>query len=87
VITTDAEPELAKVHHRMPLVLDQTRWDAWLDPTLTGADEVRGLLDPPEPGLMTMRAVSTDVNNVRNNSRELLNPIPADEVLGDITLF
>ena len=32
IITTDAVGELAEIHDRMPLVVDERDWDRWLDP-------------------------------------------------------
>ena len=87
ILTMDAEADLARIHHRMPLVLTPDKWDAWLDPSLTEPEEIRGLLLPPEPGFLTARPVSTDVNNVRNNAPHLLDAIPEDEVTVDATLF
>jgi putative SOS response-associated peptidase YedK len=72
VVTTAAEPALASIHERMPLVLPPERWDAWLDPSLTDPDEARTLLAPPPPGLMEARPVSAAVGSFRNNGPELL---------------
>ena len=38
VITTDANPLMARIHNvkkRMPVILPQDQWNTWLDPTLT----------------------------------------------------
>ena len=32
VLTTEAVGPLAQVHDRMPLVLDPSAWESWLDP-------------------------------------------------------
>lgn len=88
IITTDAEPDLARIHPRMPLVLDASRWDAWLDPSLGDTERARGLLTPPEPGRMAAYPVSMAVNSVKNNDAHLLDPLPPEEVEeGDATLF
>ncbi|MCM3263025.1 SOS response-associated peptidase [Streptomyces thermoviolaceus] len=91
VITTEAERtplavapaegprSLADIHPRMPLMLTPDRWDAWLDPNRTDPADLRGLLDPPPPGLMRAYPVSTAVSNVRNNGPELLKELPAPE--------
>jgi putative SOS response-associated peptidase YedK len=81
VITVAAEPELAHVHPRMPLILPRDRWDDWLDRSLTDADEAAALLVPPAPGLMELRPVGAAVGNFRNNGPELLErvePEPED---------
>ncbi|NLU67238.1 SOS response-associated peptidase [Streptomyces sp. HNM0574] len=93
VITTEAETaplagdsgedgprSLSDIHPRMPLMLTEDRWDAWLDPARTEDEQLRGLLAPPPPGLMRAYPVSTDVSNVRNNSPDLLKPLDGPEV-------
>ncbi|MEU4965687.1 SOS response-associated peptidase [Streptomyces smyrnaeus] len=75
---------LADIHPRMPLMLTPDRWDAWLDPSRTGTEELRELLAPPPGGLLRAHPVSTDVSNVRNNGPHLLKELPAPE---EETLF
>jgi putative SOS response-associated peptidase YedK len=75
VVTTEAEPELAGIHPRMPLILPPDRWDAWLDPAIDTAEEARALLAPPPRGLMEIRPVSPAVGNIRNNGPHLLAPV------------
>ena len=84
VLTTEAVGPLAQVHDRMPLVLDPSAWDDWLDPDADAqADPVAALLVPPAPELVArfeIRPVSTQVNSVRNNGPELLERLPDSEV-------
>lgn len=87
VVTTAAEPDLARIHERMPLVLQPGSWDAWLDPALTDPDEVRTLLAPPPPGLLEARPISPDVGNIRNNSPELQLRVEAEPTQEPATLF
>jgi putative SOS response-associated peptidase YedK len=35
IITTDADPFMARLHHRMPVILARELEEAWLDPALT----------------------------------------------------
>ncbi|MFB7662917.1 SOS response-associated peptidase [Kitasatospora sp. NPDC056138] len=85
IVTTDAEPALAPIHERMPLFLDPATFDAWLDPSLDNAEEVRPLLVPPAPGVLRAVPVSTAVGNIRNNGPELLKPL--DETGNDGTML
>ena len=82
VVTTAAEPGLDVIHDRMPLVLPRDRWDAWLDPGLTDADDVRALVEPPVAGRFLATAVSTRVNAVGNNGPELLEAVPVADLRG-----
>ncbi|MGI8523988.1 MAG: SOS response-associated peptidase [Nocardioides sp.] len=77
VLTTQAEDAVGHIHDRMPLMVEPDRWGAWLDPTLSAKDDLLDLLVPAAPGRLEAYPVSTDVNNVRNNGPELVEPIPA----------
>jgi putative SOS response-associated peptidase YedK len=72
IITTGAVGELAKIHDRMPLMLGQGDWDAWLNPDAPLDPEL--LARPPDVRDIELRQVSTLVNSVRNNGPELLEP-------------
>jgi len=84
IVTTAAEPDLERIHDRMPLALPRDRWDAWLSPSVTDTDEVRALLLPPAPGGFRAVPVSTRVNDVRNNSPDLVAPLAVDEIVGAV---
>ncbi|MGW5232796.1 SOS response-associated peptidase [Streptomyces nodosus] len=75
IITTDATDAAGRIHPRMPLALAPDRQDAWLDPALRDPVRLRALLDSPAGGHLTVRPVSTAVNDVRNNGAGLLDPV------------
>ncbi|OBK14035.1 SOS response-associated peptidase [Mycobacterium asiaticum] len=76
IITTDAVGELAAIHDRMPLMLGEADWDAWLNPDAPLDQKL--LSRPPDVSGIEMRQVSTLVNSVRNNGPELLEPAEAE---------
>ncbi|MFI1973365.1 SOS response-associated peptidase [Streptomyces cinnamoneus] len=76
VITTDATDAAGRIHPRMPLTIAPADWDAWLDPTREDPHELRGLLTAPAAGHLAVRAVSTEVNNVRSDGPQLLDDAP-----------
>jgi putative SOS response-associated peptidase YedK len=78
IITTTAEDALGHVHDRMPMFLQPDAFDAWLDPAPRPTSELMGLLVPAAPGRLDAFAVSTAVNNVRNNGPELIEPLPPE---------
>ena len=82
IVTTAAEPGLAAVHDRMPLVLPPDRWDDWLDPQQRDPDTVRALLAPPVAGRFVAVPVSTRVNAVGNNDAALLDAVPREHLRG-----
>jgi putative SOS response-associated peptidase YedK len=83
IITTDAVGELAGVHDRMPLMLAEKDWDAWLNPDVELNPEL--LIRPPDVRGIELRQVSRLVNSVRNNGPELL--VPAEPEPEQITLL
>jgi putative SOS response-associated peptidase YedK len=79
VITTSANETMTPVHDRMPVILPASAWSTWLDPTNQDLEVVSGLLVPAPNDLLTMHAVSMDVNNVRNNGPDLIAEVNAAE--------
>ncbi|HEX7321802.1 MAG TPA: SOS response-associated peptidase [Mycobacterium sp.] len=75
IITTDAVGALAGIHDRMPLIVQERDWDAWLDPDAPA--DVELLTNPPDVHGIALREVSTLVNSVRNNGPELIEPAEA----------
>jgi putative SOS response-associated peptidase YedK len=73
IITTDAVGELAEIHDRMPLILAERDWDAWLNPDAPLDPQL--LVHPPDVGGIEVREISTLVNSIRNNGPELLQPV------------
>ena len=74
VITTAANATMAPVHDRMPVVLPESAWASWLDPANRDVASLQSLLVPAADDVLTMHAVSTAVNNVRNKGPELMAP-------------
>ncbi|MGW6540897.1 SOS response-associated peptidase [Streptomyces sp. NPDC055051] len=72
IITTEATDAAGRVHPRMPLALTPDHYDTWLDPAHQDTDDLRALLTQPAEGRLQTRAVTTAVNNVRNNGPHLL---------------
>lgn len=78
VLTTSAEDSVGHIHDRMPLLVERERYAAWLDPSSSDPDGLRGLLVPAAPGRLEAYPVSTQVNSVRNNGPELVEPLPVE---------
>ena len=66
ILTTTANPLVADVHDRMPVMLAPEEYDRWLDPDMRPAD-LLPLLRPYQAAAMTRYAVSTRVNQVAND--------------------
>jgi putative SOS response-associated peptidase YedK len=80
VLTTRAEDAVGHIHDRMPLLVEPERYAAWLDPSVSDADELKKLLVPAAPGRLEAYPVTTQVNNVRNNGPDLLDALPAEDL-------
>jgi putative SOS response-associated peptidase YedK len=61
IITTTANETVAPIHDRMPVILDRTSADCWLDPE-TSADLLPILLGPCPGEWLTAYTVSRRVN-------------------------
>jgi len=75
IITEPARGASADIHPRMPLTLDDSSLQAWLDPTVQGRDALRGSIDRLEPEALTCWPVSTAVNRTDNDDAKLVEPL------------
>ena len=74
LITTDANTLAATVHNRMPVILGERDYAAWLSPE-TPADRLRQLLVPLGDNVLTATAVSTYVNKPANQGAECIEAV------------
>jgi putative SOS response-associated peptidase YedK len=74
-IVTGPPNELVKsIHDRMPVVLERSAWDAWLDPSLDG-EGARALLTVPRLDDWRVDEVSTWVNKADHDDPSCIVPI------------
>lgn len=73
IITTEANGDVAPIHHRMPAVVDPAEWDGWLDRDNADAGWLASRLVPAPVGSLECRPVSRRVNDARNDGAHLLN--------------
>jgi putative SOS response-associated peptidase YedK len=72
IITTQANEAVAKLHERMPVLLDQRDYDAWLDSKNENTEALKALLKPYPAEEMCIYLVSSRVNNVKNDDESLI---------------
>ena len=77
IITTRANALLARVHDRMPVVLDESAWDAWLDPSFADLGALQSFLTTAPDEWFDTYEVSPRVNSPQNNDADLLRPVAA----------
>ena len=75
ILTTEANDVVKPIHDRMPVLLPNATWGAWLDPGIRDAGIVRDLLASSEDSDLVEHAVSTLVNRVANDVPELITPL------------
>ncbi len=71
IVTTEATGQLKRVHHRMPLLLQPSRWEEWL----AGPADPAVLLAPTDPeavAAIELRPVGAAVGNVKNDGPGLI---------------
>jgi putative SOS response-associated peptidase YedK len=66
-LTTEANELVRPVHDRMPVILPQRHWAAWLDPQLQDAGALVPLLRPYPADAMRAGQVGPLVSNPRND--------------------
>ncbi len=73
IVTTTANAMMSEIHDRMPVVIERADWPLWMGETV---DETLGdlipLLRPAAADALRLWPVSTQVNNIRNNTPGLL---------------
>ena len=60
------------IHDRMPVLLDPSTFDLWLDPYNEDTGELLALLQPLPGGTIVHHPVGTRIGNVRNNDPGLI---------------
>jgi putative SOS response-associated peptidase YedK len=78
ILTTEAPPPLAGIHHRVPVVLPATAYSSWLDPQLAEPERLAALLVAPTAGTLAAVRVGRRVNDARNDGPELIEPLADD---------
>ncbi len=65
---------MARLHDRMPVILEPKAWDAWLADDVA-PDDLQALIRPAADGVLASYPVSKAVGNVKNNSPELIEAV------------
>lgn len=68
---------MADVHNRMPVILNRSEFDAWLDPAQHNPAILSSLLNPAPGGTLLKHPIGTAVNSPRNDGPQLIEPVPS----------
>ena len=80
ILTRAAPPELAHIHHRVPVALEPDGFDRWLDCRQFGPAAVTDLLAAGAQVAFEPVAVSDKVNMVANDGPDVQTPVPPRDV-------
>lgn len=75
VITTTPGEDMDEIHNRMPVVLETSDVDTWLNVLEVSADERLALLRPATANTLHHHGVSSSVGSVKNDGPELIEPL------------
>jgi putative SOS response-associated peptidase YedK len=84
IVTTNANALLAPIHDRMPVMLPEASWDAWLDPANPDPAALEAMLVPAPDDSLEVYPVSPRVNKPENNDPSLIervDPVEHDAAL------
>ena len=68
IITTEPSALMSDIHDRMPVILEPSDYELWLDPEFENYDYLGSMLRPYLDERLVAEPVSTHVNNPRNDS-------------------
>lgn len=79
ILTTTANPQVAKLHDRMPVIIPPHEFDRWLGPAELNADALREFLLPIPEDRLAMHPVSPRVNSPAQDDASLLLAIDVND--------
>lgn len=74
ILTIGPSGFMEPFHSRMPVIVDESAWDRWLDRSVTDTAATADLLRPAPEDLLVAVPVSRRVNNPKNNDADLVKP-------------
>ena len=77
IVTTSANSLAARVHDRMPAILEPRDFAAWLDVDGVGTAKALALLKPAPSEALELVEIGSGVNRVANDSESLQQPVAA----------
>ena len=73
IVTANAGPWMAEVHHRRPLILDPSMHARWVDPTCNADEVLKAALD--QDPTLERHPVDFNVNRIVNDDTSLLDEV------------
>lgn len=79
IVTAPASPDLAVLHHRVPVTIAEGAFERWLDCSSDSAEGVMAMLTGPEAGEFVWHEISMRVNSADNDDAQLVLPITDEQ--------
>jgi putative SOS response-associated peptidase YedK len=79
IVTTEANPFMASIHARMPVILTPEQQHAWLDPRQDDPRELLSLLHPYAGDTLTAYPVASRVNVPTYDAPDCIAPVEREE--------
>ena len=77
IITTAPNELMARIHERMPAIIQREHYARWLDPALHDPAQIQTMIESYPAGELQAIPVGREINNVRNQGAELIEPAGA----------
>jgi putative SOS response-associated peptidase YedK len=87
IITTSANPLVATIHDRMPVILERENYDLWLDPGFKKTEHLLGFLKPYTADAMRSWRVSPRVNSAQNDDPACIEEYSPEQISVQGSLF
>jgi len=78
ILTTTPNAITSQVHDRMPVILEKSDYELWLDPDVTDFKAIRDILKPYDATAMRLYPVNRKLNNSNNDDAESASPVILD---------
>ncbi len=75
IVTTEPNEVMRPIHDRMPAILPEADWNAWVDPDNLHANSLRRLLRPCAADSLTAVRVGPTVNNAAHETPDCIQPL------------
>jgi putative SOS response-associated peptidase YedK len=75
IITCEPNPQVGRIHDRMPVVIEEKDAASWLHPETAGLKQCMDLARPAGDGVLAFHEVGPDVNSFKNDRPDLMQPL------------
>lgn len=72
LLTTEANPEVRDIHHRMPVILQKFQFSSWLNSQNNEIEMLKSFLQPYLPEDLISHEISTYVNSPKNDDEQCI---------------